>query len=502
MNKQQLITSTTLLAGALGFNVLFWSENLGANYMIFAFFLLTIAFASNPSVVKSKPALIAAAGVMVASVMVVYHNSFVAKFTGITSMITFVGFLNQKELKAIFYAIPTSFWNFGLAPRRMVELFHRSNESKASVKKYARTFKIVLLPLLFFVTFYVIFHFSNPVFAEYSNSFWQTIGEGLHDIFAHISIGWIGLFLLGICLIAWILFQSDLKHFLKVENGLSETITRASAKLKKRTTPSRFKNVDLKNEYRSAVYLIVSINVLLLIINTIDVSWLWFNFEYDKSMNLSQFVHEGTYLLILSILLSMGILLYFFRKNLNFYVKKKTLTILATIWIIQNLILVISVAVRNYHYIYHFGLAYKRIGVILFLTATIVGLVTLYIKINKSKSSYYLLKVNSWGVYALLIFMSVMNWDMIIVNHNLNHSKKENIDIEFLLTLSDKTLPVIYEHRNEFNLEWWDYSSDSTLDELLDRRIRRFKARKVNTTWRSWNYAEERAYQKLIELEE
>jgi hypothetical protein len=154
---------------------------------------------------------------------------------------------------------------------------------------------------------------------------------------------------------------------------------------------------------------------------------------------------------------------------------------------------------RNYQYIHHYGLAYKRIGVFVFLAATLVGLVTLYFKITKKKSIYYLLGVNSWSVYGLLIVMSMVNWDMVIVNHNVNHPNQENIDVKFLLTLSDKTLPVIQEHRKQLKIDshhiFWAPSEYSF---ILDKRIDKFKKRKEETTWRSWNYAEEQA---IIALE-
>ncbi len=482
----------TLLMGGVGFNVLFWSENLGVNLLLFSLFLIGIGLAFHRESIKSKPVLISASGVIITALMVAYHNSFMAKFTCMTSIVLFVGFLNQMELKAIFHAIPTSIWNLGMAPAGIWENLMPTSKREVINKKYLRTLKIVIIPILFFMLFYVIFLFSNPVFDKYSSQFWETIGIWIQGVFENISLGWIFMFILGLCIVAWVLFKFDLNYFLKIEQGRHNDITRAVIKTKR--TRIFFKNLDLKNEYRAALYLIASINALLLLINVIDISSLWFNFEYDDSMNLSKFVHEGTYLLIFSILLSIGILLYFFRKNLNFYFKKKTLNVLATIWIFQNLILVISVGVRNYHYIYNYGLAYKRIGVIIFLIATIVGLITLFIKINKRKSSYFLILVNSWHVYFLLIVMSLVNWDSIIINHNINHSNKKNIDVEFLMSLSDKTLPLLIEKQDELNLNREEL-------QILDYRVTKFKRRKKNTTWRSWNYAEQKALKKLNTLE-
>ena len=37
--------------------------------------------------------------------------------------------------------------------------------------------------------------------------------------------------------------------------------------------------MDLLVEYRSAIFLLVGLNILLLLLNVIDIYWVWFNFE-------------------------------------------------------------------------------------------------------------------------------------------------------------------------------------------------------------------------------
>jgi hypothetical protein len=90
--------------------------------------------------------------------------------------------------------------------------------------------------------------------------------------------------------------------------------------------------------------------------------------------------------------------------------------------------------------------------------------------------------------------MSFVNWDSIIINHNINHSNKINIDVEFLLSLSDKTLPVLVEKQVELNLDREELR-------ILDYRIYKFKSRMKNTSWKSWNYAEQKALDKLNNLQ-
>lgn len=494
MNTHQITKTLLLIGGAILFNWLFWNETLGLNVLIYSTLLVAISFLSHPETRKSKGVLIALAGVLLTAGMIVFHNSFMAKFTHYTSLLVFFGFANQPALRANFHALATGVLNLMYVPNMIISSFSSSTSNKQRTKRYWRTSKLVLIPFLFFLVFYVIFYFSNPVFASYSDQLWSTLGEWIVDLFVNVSLPWILLFLLGILLTGWSLYKAPVFQFLKLEERLKETIQRKK-KGERRTTKSSAKMISLKNEFRSALYLVIPINVLLLIVNGIDINWLWFNFEYDGQANLSSFVHEGTYLLIFSILLSIGILLFFFRKNLNFFPKRKSLLVFANIWIFQNLILVISVGIRNYHYIHYYGLAYKRIGVIFFLIATLVGLITLFIKIREAKTSFYLLRVNSWNVYALLIVMSVINWDTLIAKHNTHHSLKENIDVEFLLTLSDKTLPILHANWDQFDVEnRYSYRHENNYANCLTIRINAFMDRMEHTTWRSWNYSEEKAY--------
>ena len=195
--------------------------------------------------------------------------------------------------------------------------------------------------------------------------------------------------------------------------------------------------------------LIVSVNILLLIINIIDINFLWLSFDYSQAGNLSKLVHEGTGTLIFSIFLSIAILLYYFRKDLNFSQNNKSLKYAAYAWIVQNVILIVSVSLRNFYYINFYGLTHLRIGVGVFLLITLIGLVTLWIKIRDLRSFFYMFRVNTWALFIVWIGLTLVNWDVLIARYNLANTFRNGVDYEYLLTLSDKTLPIIYQNRSK-----------------------------------------------------
>src|SRR5690606_38703546 len=101
---------------------------------------------------------------------------------------------------------------------------------------------------------------------------------------------------------------------------------------------------------------------------------------------------------------------------------------------------------RNHHYIDYHGLAGKRVGVIIFITMVLVGLLTLFIKVEKRKTAAYLLRINSWFILFTLVLMSCLNWDRIIVTHNLVHDNLGEIDVDYYLELSPTVYPIIFKN--------------------------------------------------------
>jgi hypothetical protein len=228
-------------------------------------------------------------------------------------------------------------------------------------------------------------------------------------------------------------------------------------------------------------------------------------------------VHKGTYLLIFSILLSMGILLYLFRGNQNFNEYNRWLRYGAYAWIFQNAVMSISVGIRVYHYIHNYGLAYKRIGVCLFLGLVVFGLITLTYKITRKRSGFFLWRINAWAVYTMLLLMSWVNWDLLITRHNSSHKfqqepivsynhasrastittpkYKDNIDVAFLLSLSDKSLQALI-NKPEF-INDSVYVGRITSKQYFENRIAWFRERKATESWLSWNLAEANTLREL-----
>src|SRR4030095_3483347 len=427
--------------------------------------------------------------------------------------------VHQKELRSIFGAFFTSLSSFIIFPYNIIEELRYSSGKYKPVRTMLKVIRLAFVPVIFFTIFYSIYAYSNPVFNSYSVTFWDKVSEYLYDILKNYPVLRFFYLFLGLILIMGILFNRNIKAFADLDNSFLDSLFRTKEqKVYSRTNkvkkPSllyemfsyRFKFNTLKMEYRMGIILIFMMNILLLLLNIIDIQFTWIGFDPAKVDNLAYYVHNGTYLLISSILLSMAILLYFFRGNQNFYNKNSLLKYGAYLWIFQNGIMAISVALRNIYYIeYYYALSYKRIGVMIFLLLTFTGLVTMLIQIHSKKTTFYLLTINSWAALVVLLLMSSYSWDRAIAEFNLSNPDKEAIDIEYLLSLSDDTLPVLDKHKTVLDREFISYrfimeDYKNGLDQY-SLRVKRFRSEQENYSLLSWNLADHNTLKYYSELE-
>lgn len=496
--KTSLLKPTLSFLALIFFNLLFWGEKLGLNLFLFSLSLLILSRISNPFRLNSKESYFAVGSYLVTGIMVVVNNTGISIFTHIIAFFIVLIFFKQEGLKTVYDGIIGFLKSYLWLPVKWWYSISKKSEKHPALARSFKFFRLAGIPILVFIVFFQIYRGANPKFEALTQDFTVL----LSDFFSDLSFGRIVFLIFGFSFISLAVSNlykevkpsieenDELKRKKKIYNRLPENFQRES--LVK----------SLLNEYRVGILILVALNVLLLIVNVIDLTWVYAGFEVPKEFNLKQFVHEGTYLLILSILLSIAIVLYFFRGSLNFYPKNKILLWLGRVWIIQNAFLTLSVFMRNFHYINYHGLASKRIGMIAFLIMTIFGLLSLIVKINQRKSAYFLLRVNTWFIFLALVSLSFFNWDRIIVSNNLAHHNPAEIDIDHYLELDPTLSPLILSnidtiemqmiaHRNNEQV-WVNILDIDLFKEKLLKKTKNYLNRQKDRTWASWNVQDRR----------
>lgn len=500
-----------VIAGAVLFNIIFWQEKLAINSLFFdAFILAAVFYLYQPSF--KKPAMKWLLFVHLITVgTVIIHNTILSKLAFSSTLLLVIVF-TQYEHRSLWYAGASAFMNYVLMLPSFVFSIGQMRKSKLNFYGTGKALRFIVIPVIILIVFSILYSFSNAVFHDVLN----TVGIALEQFFSRFFdwFSWsrFGFLLLGLFITGGLLLKSNADYFSKNDIEKQDNLNRKKNDLRKwKQTPmydmlsllmGRFANgiMALRNENTVGIISLVLLNLLLFFINWLDVVYVWFGFSYSKDINLSRYVHEGAGLLIFSIILAMLVLLFFFRGNLNFYEKNKWLKVGAYLWIIQNIILVVSVFFRDYYYIHEYGLAYKRIGVLVFLTLVLAGLLTVYIKISHVRTNYFLLKVNAWVVMAVLVISSCVHWDETIAEYNLSRKSVLPLDVKFLLSLSDKTLPLLDKNQDVLTRTFISspyndegdtyYRGQLSAKEYFERRKKDFFEEQKNYTWLSWNAAD------------
>jgi len=419
------------------FTALFHHQSLGLNLFLFESLFMIWIMVSGQFRWKGFLPVILGSGLLLSAIFTLITHSVFVYILNIGSLFLFTGLLIYQEARSVLTSAGLAFMNLILAQARLLNTISTARMRNRNVGNYLKRGSIFLIPLLIIMVFVMIYRISNPVFDRVVGNLAETIGNALNSLFENVDFMILLTFFFGVLVSSFLLLRDQFKALINNDISFSDDLIR------KRKAIVRFTRFNaLKNEIRAAVFLVLMLNVILLVLNGIDIYWVWFNFEW-QGQYLKQFVHEGTWFLILSILISIAIVLYFFRANINFYSRNKTLKILSYIWLFQNGILAVSVAIRNFWYIYYYALAYKRIGVIIFLMMTVFFLYSVYVKVRKQKTSMYLLRTNALFLYCLLLVSSLFNWDSIIARYNFSHADRSFLHLNFLVMLSDKTLPVL-----------------------------------------------------------
>lgn len=500
-------SALVLLTCAVAFDLLFYQRSLGLNLPLFVLLTFALLLERNGWKGLSHAARWAMLGALWSATMVFLHHTGLAMFMAISGVVAAAAFANEARLRSLFYAFAQAVANAVALPAAAVEHAGTAAGQGKAVRSTWRFGRSVVLPFIAAVIFFQLYRVGSPKFDAITAGLLNGVGEWLSRIVEFLFTAHVLFFLLGAFISAGLLFKCAPHFVLQVEEELSDVLYRVRTRRAKWLPPRSM--APLERERRMGVVLLILVNILLLVVNVLDIQWLWFGFEVPVGFSLKQFVHEGTWTLIFSIILSMVIVLHLFRKNQNFYARSGSLRSLATLWVAQNLVLGTSVFLRNYHYIDYHGLAHKRIGVIVFLLLVLIGLVTLFVKIRRRKSFFYLARVNAWAAFAVLSGLTSIDLDRAIVRYNLTHANPGEVDIDNYLALGDRVLPLLYadmdlveqqmaQHRSN-RVRWVEHLEPADFKAELDRKRELFMERYERQSWQEWNLADRSTARELKE---
>lgn len=413
-----------LLTATGAYSMLFFQQNAGINFLIFSVVLITILIIKNKHLLNHKKWLWSAALCLISATSVFVHSSALAIIANIISLLLVSAFSFNIVTSSIFSFLFSCYTVISCMVYIIVDYIARLQPRSEAISskrgyKVLATFIVLILSILFLN----LYQSSNPLFA--SNTKWIN--------FDFISVTWIFFTLGGFLLMYSFLYHQTIKPIEVWENKLSlkNAVVQENESIGKHYETERF----------GGLLLFIVLNVMLIVLNVGDIQTLYFGGGLPKGVTHSDFVHNGVGVIIFSIIIATSLMLFLFRKEFISIKNNKALIACIYLWIGQNILMLSSTAIRNQLYIHDYNFTYKRIGVYVWLLLAVIGLLIMFWKIYKKRSTWYLIKTNIAIWFTVLALSSVVNWDIVITRYNINNKPLKDVDFYYLFSLSDANLP-------------------------------------------------------------
>ena len=440
-----------ILVSSLVFTLLFYNEDLGLNWAIFGILQTAFICYFFQDKITSRAHLILVVTSVLSCFAFAWYGDFPSFFAMVLSII-FLQFKTQEPKLKLLQALPLAVIN-GIASLGRIFMFSQYLPKRKVNNGFAK--KLIayfVIPVLFFGLFLIVYSFGSDHFSSLFTGYYLDI-----DAWQAFVLTALGFF------ISFTFWNYWIPEICYEKNNVLDNDFKAEAKMQNQNS---FSFLDIDFERRSGEITLFLLNILLLVFIT-TYNYEQF-FEVAKKSNLSSDTHERVTAVIFSIIMAVGVLLFYFKGGFNFDEKAKNLKKLAKIWILLNGVLIVSTIIKNSEYVSFFGLTYKRLGVYAFLFLSIIGLVISFIKITKQKTNAFLFNQMIWYFYGTILLCSFVNWGNIITHYNI--SVKKGVEPIFLSELNfNDEVRSDYFLKNKIEGQYIEISREKEISRMQSR---------------------------------
>ena len=407
MKTHHYIFLTTAL-----FIILFYNENVGINLGILGIAYSVLTLFKTPERNRTKTFLILLVTSVLSSIAFAWYGDF-PSLLAVVSSVLLLSYRSKNRRMKILMLIPVFVVNCFTFICRFFSFdswLPKTNTSHLLQKILA----FVVIPVVLISVFFGIYSAGSDHFASIFSDYELDL-----NVWQLLCISVLGFF------IAFNYWNYAVEKLIYKQNRVLENGFTNPDKIQKPT----YSFLDLNSERMSGVISFFSLNILLIFF-IITFNYEQF-YEVIKSPNqLSEETHERVGAVIMSIVMAIIVIMFYFKSNFNFDPKAGLMKILVKIWIVLNAVLVASAMLKNIEYIINYGFTYKRLGVCAFLILSLIGLAMTFIKIQMKKKNVFLFNTMVWYFYGTVLACSYVNWGGIITSQNID---RNNFDANYHL---------------------------------------------------------------------
>ncbi|MCL8536748.1 DUF4173 domain-containing protein [Chryseobacterium gallinarum] len=395
MKTHHYILITTVL-----FIILFYEQDLGLNLGILGVLYTVLTFFKTNEKNKTLTFNILTATSILSSFAFAWYGDF-SSFIALVSSLLLLGYKSRNRKMKPLFLIPVFVVN-GFTSICRIFNFDAWLPKKNVSGLWQKILAFILIPLVLLSVFCGIYAAGSNHFAAFFTDYELDIN--LWQVFCLTVLGFVIAFNYWNYAVERLIYKTH--HVL--DNDFQE---------KDRIQKATYSFLDLDAERMSGIISFLLLNILLVFF-IITYNYEQFYETLKTPAQLSEETHERVGAVIMSIIMAILVIMFYFKSGFNFDPKAGTMKILAKIWIFLNAILVLSAGAKNYEYIINYGITYKRLGVFAFLLLSLTGLVLTCIKIQKKKRNAFLFNTMAWYLYGTILACSYINWGGFITSRN------------------------------------------------------------------------------------
>ncbi|MDN5003578.1 DUF4173 domain-containing protein [Bradyrhizobium sp. GCM10027634] len=235
---------------------------------------------------------------------------------------------------------------------------------------------------------------------------------------------------------------------------------------------------------------LILFNLLFAAQSILDGLYLWGHVALPANMTYAAYAHRGAYPLIATALLAAAFVLVAMRPG-GAAEKSRVIRPLVYLWVGQNLLLVASSILRLDLYVDIYMLTYWRVAAFIWMGLVALGLLLITARIVLNRSNRWLIGANLIALTIVLYGCSLVNFDALIADYNVAHSREISgrgmpIDTRYLAQLGPQALPAIE--------RMMQIRADGTLVGCHDRLV---DTQRMDMAWRAWGLRSWRLQRRL-----
>lgn len=485
---------------------LFYGHQMGWTIGLFGLFVTGICVLHNAHVLKSRLGQIILALILGQCLLQIEKTSFLSFILMSVGMIS-LAILSQggwkqdailwiqKVLSAIFRI---------LRPLNKAGMSFRKCRSKGLPKNNLMIFfRGWFLPVALSFVFIVLFSSANPVITKWFSGF--DLAALLDILFEALSISRI-LFWFIMAAVVFSVIRPRLKCFHKKEKIDSE-----------KYKPMGFSEWAFTKE--AVLRSLIIFNLLFAFQTAMDMNYLWAGGQLPEGITYAGYAQKGAYPLVITALLASVFVLV--AQNAGQDVSgSKPVRALIYIWVMQNILLVMSSLYRTGLYVEAYALTYWRVAALIWMGLVAAGLCWIIARSILNKPNSWLINANVLTLLAVLYITSLVNIGGMIAHYNVLHSREisgagASLDLYYLRDIGSPAIPAMMNYVQMME-QRIDITSPFPTREDAPEEINAFHSdgrsqgilpgmkdslQKDMEEWRRWTYSEHRLLKSLDSLQ-